>query len=43
MFGQIWIIFAALLFGELVLALNCEIARRRLGLVHNGTTAAVVP
>lgn len=43
MFGQIWIVFAALLIGELVLALNCEIARRRLGLVHDGTTADVAP
>jgi hypothetical protein len=33
-FGQIWIVFAALLLGELVLALNCEIARRRLGIAH---------
>lgn len=33
-FGQIWIVFAALLVGELVLALNCEIARRRLGINH---------
>ena len=38
-FGQIWIVFAALLVGELVLALNCEIARRRLGVAH---VAAVV-
>ena len=38
-FGQIWIVFAALLIGELVLALNCEIARRRLGLVHVTTTS----
>jgi hypothetical protein len=39
MFGQIWVVFAALLVGELVLALNCEIARRRLGLVHGGIVA----
>jgi hypothetical protein len=32
--GQIWIVFAALLVGELVLAMNCEIARRRLGVGH---------
>ena len=38
-FGQIWIVFAALLIGELVLALNCEIARRRLGLAHTEVTA----
>lgn len=37
MFGQIWVVFAALLIGELVLALNCEIARRRLGLVLGET------
>ena len=38
-FGQIWIVFAALLIGELVLALNCEIARRRLGVAHTEVTA----
>ena len=38
-FGQIWIVFAALLVGELVLALNCEIARRRLGIAHTEVTA----
>jgi hypothetical protein len=37
--GQIWIVFAALLVGELMLALNCEIARRRLGVSHRETTS----
>ena len=32
--GQIWIVFAALLVGEVVLAVNCEVARRRLGIAH---------
>lgn len=39
--GQIWIVFAALLVGELVLALNCEIARRRLGIAHSPADAEV--
>jgi hypothetical protein len=32
--GQISIVFATLLVGELVLAMNCEIARRRLRISH---------
>jgi hypothetical protein len=39
--GQVWIVFAALLVGELVLALNCEIARRRLGIAHAGAEREV--
>lgn len=38
-FGQIWIVFTALLLGELVLALTCELARRRLGIQHGETAA----
>jgi MFS family permease len=39
--GQIWIVFAALLVGELILAMNCEIARRRLGIAHSPADAEV--
>jgi hypothetical protein len=38
-FHEIWIVFGALLIGELVLALDCEIARRRLGIGHTEVIA----